>query len=189
MKTNRFSPPLLVLAFIALSSLSSRAEDWKTTDGKIYQDVHVVNVQPDTVTILHHDGGAAIPLANLPADLQKRFSFDADKARDAAKERVREDADNAKALQAEMDEARRMTEAHLAAENATADSGSSSAVQSTTGAHYTLRDLDATMHTLQSDDSCPAHYSISNLASSVHSLKDAPDATHHSIVEIASSGL
>lgn len=60
------------------------AEDWKTTDGKTYANVTVVKVEDDAVTILDEDGGARVPLANLPADLQMRFNYDPEKAKEAA---------------------------------------------------------------------------------------------------------
>ena len=92
------TPSLLLLSavFLAGSFLSLRAEDWKTNDGKVYQDVKVVRSEPDAVTILHHDGGGRIPLANLPPDLQKRFHYDPAKAKAAADARARDDAENGK---------------------------------------------------------------------------------------------
>jgi hypothetical protein len=77
------------------------AEDWTTRDGKTYAQVTVVKTEADAVTILYRDGGALVPLANLPADLQQRFHYDPAKASAAADERAREDAASAVALQAE----------------------------------------------------------------------------------------
>ena len=88
---------------IALMVLPLHAEDWKTTDGTVYQDVKVIKVEDDAVTILYEDGGARIPLAKLPPDLQKKFSYDPVKAKAAADARAKADAENAKNLQAEKD--------------------------------------------------------------------------------------
>jgi len=55
-------------------------EDWTTTDGKIYKAVKVIKSDAASVTILDSDGGASVPLANLPPDLQKRFNYNASQA-------------------------------------------------------------------------------------------------------------
>jgi hypothetical protein len=98
---------LFALGLIALFLTSSalRAEDWTTTDGKIYKDVTVVKTEPDAVTITHRDGGALVPLTKLPPDLQKRFNYDPVKAKAASDARIQADTKNAVALQAEMDQA------------------------------------------------------------------------------------
>ena len=65
---------LLVLSTIAMMcSFPLRAEDWTTTDGKVYQNVSVIKVEPDAVTILHHDGGGLIPMTKLSPALRTRF--------------------------------------------------------------------------------------------------------------------
>jgi hypothetical protein len=96
------------LLFVALLSPLLRAEDWTTTYGRVYHDVTVIKVEPDAITILHHDGGALVPLGFLPADLQKRFKYDPVKAQAYADERAKSDADNAKALEVEMAEAKKL---------------------------------------------------------------------------------
>jgi hypothetical protein len=95
---------LLVLA-LALVALPAVAEDWKTTDGTVYVDVKVKLVEDDAVTILYRDGGALVPLYKLPPALQERFGYDPVKAKIAAERRAKEDAQNAAALQAEIDKA------------------------------------------------------------------------------------
>jgi len=67
-----------------LTLLPAQAEDWTTLSGKNYRDVMVVKVEPDAVTILSDDGGARVPLTDLPAALQTRFNFDPAKAQAAA---------------------------------------------------------------------------------------------------------
>jgi hypothetical protein len=80
---------ILALAFVVFPVM---AEDWTTTDGKVYQGVKVVKVEADSVTILDSDGGARLALADLPPDLQKRFHYDPDKAKQASEERAKIDA-------------------------------------------------------------------------------------------------
>lgn len=89
----------VLLAF----SLAARAEDWITRDGTIYKDVTVLKVEADAVTIIHHDGGALVPLANLGPDLQARFKYDPAKAQAAAAARAQADQKSIEALQAEKD--------------------------------------------------------------------------------------
>ena len=93
---------------LALSSTSVFAEDWTTTDGTNYQNVRVVRVEDDAVTILYKDGGALIFLFKLPPDLQERFDYDPIKAKAAMEARVKDDAENAKALQAEIELAEKL---------------------------------------------------------------------------------
>jgi len=96
----------IILAFsLALTSTSAFAEDWMTTDGTKYENVKVLRVEADAVTILYKDGGALIPLFKLPPPLQQRFKYDPNKAKAAMEARAKADAQNAKELQAEMEEA------------------------------------------------------------------------------------
>jgi len=98
----------LLIALAVFVSLPAWAEDWTTSDGKNYQSVKVVKVEDDAVTVLYKDGGALIPIANLPANLQKRFSYDPVKAKTAADARAAVEAKNAKQLQAEIDQAAKL---------------------------------------------------------------------------------
>lgn len=77
------------------------AEDWTTTDGTVYQDVKVIKIEDDAVTVFYKDGGALIPLAKLSPDLQKKFSYDPVKAKAAAEARAKADATDEKKLEAE----------------------------------------------------------------------------------------
>ncbi|HEX4141699.1 MAG TPA: hypothetical protein VHY09_15225 [Candidatus Methylacidiphilales bacterium] len=97
-----------VLVLLAAPLSPGRAEDWTTTDGKIYKDVKVVKLEPDAVTILYRDGGALVPLATLPPALQEKFRYDPDKARAAANARAKADRDNPAALEAERIEAAKL---------------------------------------------------------------------------------
>jgi hypothetical protein len=98
---------VLVLA-LAMSPGILLAEDWKTTDGTVYKDVRVVRVEDDAITIIYKDGGALVPLAKLPHDLQDRYDYDPAKAKAAAEARSKADAENAKQLQAEMELSEKM---------------------------------------------------------------------------------
>lgn len=67
---------LCIVILAGLCSITARAEDWTTTDGKTYKNVTVVKHDAVSVTILDQDGGATVPLSNLSPDLQKRFEYD-----------------------------------------------------------------------------------------------------------------
>jgi len=103
----------LIYAVVALGIFSSLAlaEDWTTTDGTKYENVRVVRVEDDAITILYKDGGALIPLLKLPPSLQQKFDYDPVKAKIAADARAKADAENAKQLQAEIEQANKMKQA------------------------------------------------------------------------------
>ena len=76
---------LLLCASCALA----HAEDWTTTDGKVYRNITVLSHTNISVTILDTDGGATLSLLDLPPNLQQRFGMDraaalAQKAKDDA---------------------------------------------------------------------------------------------------------
>ena len=104
---------------MSLLSMQAFAEDWTTTDGKQYLNVKVVKVEDDAITVVYKEGGALIPMTKLTPALQKRFSYDPDKAKVAADARNKSDAENAKELQAEMDLAQKMKNAKTIAESST----------------------------------------------------------------------
>jgi hypothetical protein len=93
---------------LALSSTSAFAEDWTTSDGTNYQNVRIIRVEDDAITIIYKDGGALIPLFKLPPALQKKFDYDPVKAKAAAEVRTKADIENAKALQAEIEQASKL---------------------------------------------------------------------------------
>jgi len=92
----------LALAFFSTSAFAA-GEDWTTTDGTKYQNVQVIRVEDDAVTIIYKDGGALIFLNKLPPALQERFDYDPVKAKAAAEARAKADAENAIALQQEIE--------------------------------------------------------------------------------------
>jgi len=92
----------LVLASVALPAF---AEDWQTTDGTRYENVRVIRVEDDAVTIIYKNGGALVFLYKLPPALQQKFDYDPVKAKIAAEKRAKEDAENAAQLQKEIEQA------------------------------------------------------------------------------------
>jgi len=92
---------LALPALLFLSLPLATADDWTTTDGKSYHDVHVVKVDDDAVTILDSDGGALVPLSALPPSLQQHFHYDPAKAKAAADRRLADDAATAQAIAAQ----------------------------------------------------------------------------------------
>jgi hypothetical protein len=103
---------LLLASLLAFSTVTLHAEDWTTSDGIKYQDVKVVRVEDDAVTIIYKDGGALVFLNKLPASLQDRFDYDPQKAKVAAEARSKADQENAKALQAEIEKADQLKKQH-----------------------------------------------------------------------------
>jgi len=91
---------IFTMVLAALFNLT-HAEDWTTTDGKTYQQVKVVKIDDDAVMILDEDGGALVPLAVLPPDLQQRFHYDPAKAKIAAAQRQAESNASAQAVEQE----------------------------------------------------------------------------------------
>src|SRR5450755_801049 len=108
----------MAMLLLALVGIRLRAEDWTTSDSKVYQNVTVVKSEPDAITILYRDGGALVPLEKLPAILQQRFNYDPAKAKIAADERVKADAASAQALQIETAQAKKLQDARQAKDKA-----------------------------------------------------------------------
>lgn len=76
-----------------------------TTDGRQYEDVTVVKVTDETISIEHSAGVATIPMAVLPPDLQKKYNYDpvrlaklAEERKAAEAARVRLEAEKAAAI-------------------------------------------------------------------------------------------
>jgi hypothetical protein len=93
----------LLILLLALVAMPVVAEDWTTTDGTKYQNVRVIRVEDDAVTIIYKDGGALVFLYKLPPALQQKFDYDPVKAKIAAEKRSKEDAENAAELQKEIE--------------------------------------------------------------------------------------
>lgn len=90
-----------VLGLLAFTGSLALAEDWTTTDGKVYKDVKVMKLDDDAVTILYSEGGALVPLATLSPALQDQFHYDPKKAKAAAAARAKAESDNPAAMEAE----------------------------------------------------------------------------------------
>jgi len=196
MNSIRFCAVVLTTALMFLSTASLRADDWKTTDGKVYQAVQVIAADPDAITILYKDGGALVPLANLPPDLQKQFNYDPAKAKAAAETRAKDDEANAKALQAELDLLSQMNQAGADSQiSDTSDAGPSSAQESDSSSptmasadttHHSADELTTSAHSLKSDPAGSTHYSIDDLATSAAAMRWVlGDPAHHTMAHLA----
>ncbi len=64
---------------------------WTTSDGKVYHNVVVTKIEPDAVTILDDDGGALVPIATLPPDIQTLLGYDPAAAAAASAQRAKDD--------------------------------------------------------------------------------------------------
>ena len=67
-------------ALLILLSIGVHAETIVTNNGDHFEDARVTAVTPATITIFHRVGVATISLADVPADLQKRYGYDLAKA-------------------------------------------------------------------------------------------------------------
>jgi hypothetical protein len=66
-------------------------------DGKVYDNVQVRDITPQSIIIFYSGGLTSLPLADLPPDLQQRFGYDPGKAAaDAAREQAEAEALRAK---------------------------------------------------------------------------------------------
>jgi len=192
MKSTRTFSGILAAALLITFAPISHAEDWKTIDGKCYQNVTVLHCEPDAVTILDKNGGALIPLELLPDDLQKRFHYDPEKAKAAADARMQQEIADARAMraervalanrrQAEADESARAADC-FAGNSPEAGSPSTAASSST---HYSMDDLVGSTSSLQRDLTDPSYHTMNHLAIEARSLQpDANDPNHHTISEI-----
>jgi hypothetical protein len=75
---------LLTLSAALILAATERADEphtFVTTKGDRFERAHVTEVTPATITIVHAVGIAHVPLSELPADVQKRFNYDPDKAK------------------------------------------------------------------------------------------------------------
>jgi hypothetical protein len=79
-----WAPRLAILAL--LSTSVALAEDFKTINGKEYKDVTVSRVEPDGLIVKTKSGISKVYFTELPKDVQQRFGYDADRAREYAAE-------------------------------------------------------------------------------------------------------
>lgn len=180
--------PALVLALALIGGTSLWAEDWTTIDGKSYREIKVVKVEPDAVTILHHDGGALVPLLMLPDNLQKKFQYDPARAHAAAEARAQADLENARALRAEARqiEEKKQALAEMPAPPAETIPAETVAV-STDPTHHPVNSLVDPKHRLMDDISYDNHYPIGS-AVPRGPLSASADANHYGISSLFGSG-
>jgi hypothetical protein len=67
---------LAFLGLLLMSAVALRAEDITLDDGTVYKGATILHHDAATATILYDDGGAAVPIAKLPAAIQKRLNYD-----------------------------------------------------------------------------------------------------------------
>ena len=92
--------PIHFVSFTALACVRLSAEDFTTIEGKKYEGVTISRVEPDGLMIMTDSGIEKIAFGRLPADVQKRFGFDPNKAaqfqqqlrNEAATRRVQDEA-------------------------------------------------------------------------------------------------
>jgi hypothetical protein len=195
MKANRAWPALLAVVGMGCSTVSLHAADWTTTDGKIYHDVQLIHSDPDAVTILYADGGARIPLAELSADLQKRFGYVPALAQAAADARAKAAIENAKALQAEMDQAsdqRQAASEPMAADLPTTTTDSPAKKEaspakpvSSSGTHHFMDEITSSASSLRSDPADTSHHSIDEITQSAPAMRPSlSDPTYHTMAHL-----
>src|SRR5438094_5660448 len=70
-----------VLALLILFFTSAVfAEDFKTLNGKEYNDATVTRVEPDGIVVKTKSGVTKVYFAELPKEVQQRFHYDSEKA-------------------------------------------------------------------------------------------------------------
>jgi hypothetical protein len=74
---------LIATMLVALTASFTHADDITTTDGKVYKNATILSHTVTSAMIESDNGGAIVPLANLPADLQKKLGYDPAAAKDA----------------------------------------------------------------------------------------------------------
>jgi len=96
------SAPTFVILIVCFASIAL-ADDFKTIDGKEYKNVTVSRVEPDGIVLTSSSGISKVYFTELPKDVQERFHYDADKAKDYAAE----EAANQQELRKQQDESQR----------------------------------------------------------------------------------
>src|SRR5436309_8320385 len=94
---------LTFLILILCSASLVFADDFKTIDGKEYKNVTVSRVEPDGIVLTSKSGISKVYFTELPKEVQERFHYDPDKARDYAAE----EAANQQELRKQQDESQR----------------------------------------------------------------------------------
>lgn len=69
-----------VFAVVMLLGVAAIADDITTLDGKTYRNVKVTLSDPISITVSHSTGAGRILFAEMDAELQKKYGYDAAKA-------------------------------------------------------------------------------------------------------------
>lgn len=69
------------VAMLSLAATMAHGLDIETLDGEEYKNVNVRAVEPTGVRITHSKGIAFIPFSNLSGYYQRKFGYDANKAK------------------------------------------------------------------------------------------------------------
>lgn len=85
----RASKIKVIISMFFISVLALHAEDW-TVCGKTYQNVIVLKIEPDLVSIAYSGGMGRIALCDLNPDLQNKFGYSPDASKIAAKAREKQ---------------------------------------------------------------------------------------------------
>ena len=67
---------VLMTILVGLTFLCARGDDLVTRSGEVHHDYQVLSYDTGFVTIMDRDGGARIPLSELPASLQREYHYD-----------------------------------------------------------------------------------------------------------------
>ncbi len=64
------------ISALLVFAVLTRADGFKTTEGKDYKNVKVSRVEPDGIVISFSGGIVKIPFTELPSDVQKKYGYD-----------------------------------------------------------------------------------------------------------------
>jgi hypothetical protein len=88
---------------------------FETTDGKVYEQAKITKVEPDGLTVIHAGGAAKIQFERMSAELQKKYGYDAEKAKQFKSDALLSEAINrSKALGEEIEKLRKELDQNLA---------------------------------------------------------------------------
>src|SRR5437016_13112669 len=76
----RLAALCIAICLIACTPAATRSEDFKTGDGKEFKNATISRVEPDGIVVITKSGVSKIYFVELPAEIQLRFHYDAQKA-------------------------------------------------------------------------------------------------------------
>jgi hypothetical protein len=71
---------IIAICLIAYPVALARSEDFKTVDGKLFENATISRVEPDGIVVITKSGVSKIYFVELPVEIQLRFHYDAQKA-------------------------------------------------------------------------------------------------------------